>query len=465
MKQQKPLRGQAVSAVLWWRNPDSQSEEILMTKRHSWMRYFPGYTAFPGGKVDVGETTLMTLSREIQEEVGLELDITKAIFHGIATTPEIHPYRFETHYFSIELTHQLYLEVNRKLTEWDNHPEFVAFEWGSAAEHLLSYQEGNVLMVPLVRHFLQDIAKVGVDKSQMHDVDNLEISKLYYPLEMQSDLVQLFIPSKTLPPQIFTNCFLINANMDQLSQVEQSVLMIDPSPLDLNEWKRMIEIFEKLKIKPEIILCTHHHIDHCSFLHLTAEHFKVPVLMHQSTYDLGEEKNPDVWQKLLPYLKLVKHGEQIGFWKDKPLIISHIPGHAAGHIAVTTPSGDFFIAGDLFQSEGSVVIGGRGSSMSIYMKTLKELVQFAPQVLYPSHGIPLGSILPLIKILKHRLFRHQEVVKLTQQGLNCVQITEILYSDIPRDLFPYAKANVESHLQWFSEQSLEETKEIYKEFW
>lgn len=94
------------------------------------MRYFPGYTAFPGGKVDVGETTLMTLSREIQEEVGLELDITKAIFHGIATTPEIHPYRFETHYFSIELTHQLYLEVNRKLTEWDNHPEFVAFEWG-----------------------------------------------------------------------------------------------------------------------------------------------------------------------------------------------------------------------------------------------------------------------------------------------------------------------------------------------
>lgn len=469
MNSKSLIKGQAVSGILWWLNPLTKTEEILMTQRHSWMRVFPGYMAIPGGKVEEGETPIIALRREILEEIGLDLDLEKAIFHGIATTPETHPYRFETHYFSIEIDYQLKCLVDEKLSNWVNHPEFATFVWRSANEHLNNYEVGHTLMVPLLRFFIQDMSKRGVQKSKMLNFDMITINKealshYYYPLEMQAAIIQLFIPSKTLPPQLYTNCFLINAELEKLGLTSQEVIMIDPSPIDESEWHRMIHILEKIHIKPSKILCTHHHIDHCSFLHLTAEHFKVPVLMHQKTYDLGFEKEPSFWSRLQPFLKIVEHGEIIGSWKNEQLLVHHVPGHAAGQIAVTTPTGSFFIAGDLFQSEGSVVIGGRGSSMQSYMLTLKTLVEFNPKVLYPSHGIPVGSLGPIQKLLKHRLIRHGEIVNLHTKGLLEEEITKILYSEISKDLFIYAKANVESHLRWHKDQPLEDIKKIYYQY-
>ncbi len=226
----------------------------------------------------------------------------------------------------------------------------------------------------------------------------------------------------------------------------------------------MMSIFKELKISPEKILCTHHHIDHCSFLHLTAKHFKVPVLMHKKTFELAREKEPVIWDEIQPYIQWVNDGDEIGYWKNKKLLIHHVPGHAAGQVAVTTKDGDFFIAGDLFQSEGSVVIGGRGSSMQQYMDTLMKLVQFNPAVLYPSHGIPLGSLNPITKILKHRLIRHQEVVDLLEKGLSIEEITVSIYSEIPKELFQYARANVESHRDWLQMESLESIKKRFLEF-
>lgn len=46
-------------------------DEVILTKRASTLKHHPGQIAFPGGKVDAGETSAQTALREAHEEIGL----------------------------------------------------------------------------------------------------------------------------------------------------------------------------------------------------------------------------------------------------------------------------------------------------------------------------------------------------------------------------------------------------------
>jgi nucleoside triphosphatase len=49
-------------------------DKFLVIKRNNNEIAFPGKWAFPGGKVEKGQTILETLKREVLEEVGLEIE-------------------------------------------------------------------------------------------------------------------------------------------------------------------------------------------------------------------------------------------------------------------------------------------------------------------------------------------------------------------------------------------------------
>lgn len=46
---------------------------FLLVRRVETEKNFPGYWAFPGGRVEVGETAIDTIRREVAEETGLKL--------------------------------------------------------------------------------------------------------------------------------------------------------------------------------------------------------------------------------------------------------------------------------------------------------------------------------------------------------------------------------------------------------
>ena len=52
----------------------SSSAALLLTRRSEQLRNHPGQWAFPGGRVDEGETLVQTALREMSEEIGVTLD-------------------------------------------------------------------------------------------------------------------------------------------------------------------------------------------------------------------------------------------------------------------------------------------------------------------------------------------------------------------------------------------------------
>lgn len=56
---------------------NKEGNKFLIAKRHRNEIAFPGKWAFPGGKVERGQTILDTLKREVEEEVGLKIENEK----------------------------------------------------------------------------------------------------------------------------------------------------------------------------------------------------------------------------------------------------------------------------------------------------------------------------------------------------------------------------------------------------
>lgn len=62
------------AAVLlpFWPDPEADDVRVLMTRRATGLAQHAGQTAFPGGRLDAGETWVDAALREAHEEVGLE---------------------------------------------------------------------------------------------------------------------------------------------------------------------------------------------------------------------------------------------------------------------------------------------------------------------------------------------------------------------------------------------------------
>lgn len=425
-------------------------EQIFAIQRQFFLKAFPGYWAFPGGKVDPGDEAhsldheitrnldqrlFGAVVREVQEELGVDLrkeilagTVRSVHCLGLAVTPDFNPYRFATYFFKVDLTQKLDFIVDEN--------EARIAEWMSAEELLGQFNRGQILAVPPVIKVIENLGR----HPEVTRIDDLNVTydgTTYVPwIESIKGLPQIMPLSHTLPPATRTNAFIIGDS-------GSARILIDPSPKDEEEYRKFkntVELFGADKI-----LLTHHHPDHYEHSNQLARELHLPILLSSYTHERITRDNPDYFEGIT--LEFMKEGDVVTKWLAQDVLVMEVPGHDEGQIALYPKDLSWFLAGDLFQGIGTVVIGGEAGNMQKYFHTLERIIKLAPKILIPSHGISLGGTHILEQTLKHRRLREAQVLEHHQKGFSPEQMLEMIYAEVRKDLWPYALENIYKHLE------------------
>jgi len=423
-------------------------DEIFAIQRQNYLKAFPGYWAFPGGKVeaedeifwlenpltkDLDPRLFGAAVREGKEELGVDLcveahrgSIERIDYLGLAVTPDFNPYRFATYFFRFHLKEKLPFMVDRN--------EARLAKWMSSSELLKQYDRGHILAVPPVIKVIETLGH-NMDVRSIPDLNFSYDSTNYVPyIESLKGIRQIMPLSNTLPPATRTNAFLIG---------DAVKVLVDPSPKDDEEYRKFKNTIDLFGV--DKILLTHHHPDHHERSVTLAKELAVPMIMSLDTHQRLSSKYSGYFDGV--ETELVKEGDQITEWLGRRVFVHEVPGHDEGQIALASDDLAWFIAGDLFQGVGTVVIGGEEGNMSKYFATLEKIILHNPRVIFPSHGIGLGGVALLERTLEHRKVREQQIFQYYQDGLSEDEMLEKIYFDVDKRLWPYARQNIIKHLE------------------
>jgi ribonuclease/clavin/mitogillin len=432
-------------------------DEIFAIQRQYFLNAFPGYWAFPGGKVEKDDETFSidhpvlkgidkrlfgAAVREGEEELGvdfrkeiMEERVSSVDFLGLAVTPDFNPYRFATYFFKIDFKHKVDFVIDR------NEARFA--RWLSSEELLKQFNLGHVLAVPPVIKVIENLGqnpKIQFieDLNFSYDVDE------FVPfIESIKGMRQIMPLSHTLPPATRTNAFLIGDD-------GSSKILVDPSPQDDEEYRKFKNTIAQFGV--DKILLTHHHPDHYERSNILARELNVPILLSTYTFDRILSDRPDYFNGIK--IVFIKEGDIITSWLTREVMVMEIPGHDEGQVALYPTDLSWFLAGDLFQGIGTVVIGGEEGNMKKYFATLERIIKLSPKVLFPSHGIGLGGTNILEKTLAHRKSREAQILNLHLEGLHPQEMLSKIYAEVNKELWPYALENIHKHLAKLKDEDL-----------
>jgi ribonuclease/clavin/mitogillin len=421
-------------------------DEVFMIRRQPFLKAFPGYWAFPGGKVDKEdldasfESTALsiirndlahTLIREAMEELQfdflkneIEGNIISVVDLGLAMTPDFNPHRYATYFVLVELKEKPQFVVDLNEAE--------VFQWSTTKEFCDLYEKGEMLVVPPIINLLR-IMGDDPKNSKGHKFEFTYDSDTSVPCIESISGVKQFLPlSNTLPPANRTNCLLVGG------------VLIDPSPKSVEEKDKLLFSMKDEEVKK--IFLTHHHQDHYEYSNEIAIQLGVSIGMSQKCEQRIEKNNgKDYLSK--NEIEIFKEGDVLTKWKGEDVLVHEVPGHADSQLAVAPRSLKWFLVGDLIQGIGTVVIGRTSGNMSVYFKSLEKVIKLRPKVIYPSHGIAMGDVYRIEKTLDHRKLREEQIFELHTSGLSDQEILMKIYHGVDKRLWPFALDNIHMHLE------------------
>ncbi|MBD65877.1 MAG: hypothetical protein CME62_11765 [Halobacteriovoraceae bacterium] len=416
-----------------------QGKDIFTIIRHNHLRAFPGYTAFPGGKVDaedqaetLDQTLLNTLYREAKEELGIDVielqksgQIEAIDKIAIATSPNYNPRRYEAHFYRIILKKKIDFILDSN--------EAKLGQWLDAGSLLREYNFGKRLLIYPIRKVIEELSN-NTKFSQVIDFDLREVGKIPF-IEPLRGVIQYMPLSNTLPPASRTNAFIIGG---------QEKILIDPSPKNVDEYRSLLEELKKFQLKG--LMLSHHHKDHHEMAPEIAEYFNLPIYLSPDCHKRCLQKyGQDYFQK--SQIEYLKEGDVVTSWLGEDVGVIEIPGHDEGQLGLIPESKKWCFVGDLFQGIGTVVVGGEEGDMQKYMHSLEKVISLGPHCVIPSHGIALGGTYILEKTLEHRKYRENQIKDLMNQGKSVDDMLGIIYFDLSRKLLPYARENILKHIE------------------
>ncbi len=457
--------------------------EVLVVRRAEQLRFFGGFWAFPGGRVEESDVPgvpgpdgaglavrRQAAVRELFEETGVllarradgshpahdaELDHWRrevtagrrtladllAHYHlavrpddlpviGSLVTPPFTSIRFDTTFFQAELPPGQHAEV------WPG--ELDEGRWLTAADKLDEWTRGQCLVSPPSLLLLEAIRGRPVAEAPARFAAVLAGHRAEALLPIYFAPAVQMIPLRTpgLPPSTHTNAYLVGTG---------PVYLLDPGATEPAEQQVLFDLLDARAAagsRLTAVVLSHHHPDHVGAAAACARRYGVPVWAHPLT--------ARALQGRVEVTRFVQEGDRLdlgqapdgsGPWHLEAL---HTPGHAAGHLAFYEAHYRLLFGGDLISTLSSIVIAPPDGDLAVYLDSLRRLASFPCRLLLPSHGSPTARPGPVIEqSLAHRAQREEQLLAaLTSAPQTAADLADELYKGLPAHLMRFARMQV-----------------------
>lgn len=238
-----------------------------------------------------------------------------------------------------------------------------------------------------------------------------------------------------------------------------TVAVVDPGPIDDAHLTALLDSLRGETVSH--ILITHTHGDHSPGARRVAEETGATVLGFgpHPAEAVGEEDSDRTDEPghadidFCPDLTLA-HGDVVDGpgWTVEAL---HTPGHISNHLCFALREEQAVLSGDHVMGWSTTIIPPPDGNVADYLRSLQLMLGRSDEVLYPTHGPPVGDPHTYLKmLLDHRLDRETQIESELATGpRTAAEIVAVLYADVKPELHKPAARSVLAHLAKLRDES------------
>lgn len=249
------------------------------------------------------------------------------------------------------------------------------------------------------------------------------------------------VRTPTLPPATHTNAYVLG---------RRRLTVVDPASPWPEEQEGLLRALQAHGGEVERILLSHHHVDHVGGVEAlrAALGGQVPVVAHPVTRDLVADH--------IRVDGLLDEGDALEV-DGRAWQVLHTPGHAPGHLVLHDASAGTQVAGDMVAGVGTILLHPEEGDLGDYLASLARMQRLRPTRLLPSHGGPLDEAAAVLGFyVAHRHQRSEQARRVLERGpaTPAALVPEVYGASIPREAWPVAALQLETHLRWLVAQGL-----------